>query len=1361
MYPFRHWGIRSSGKNSLARNFAISQVIEQLESRTLLSVTPVPFQHFTIDNNPGGVPLEKALMDVDGDKNLDAIVGFNTSGGNGGIVWYQFPHSGNPADKWNRYTIAVPGGGAYEDMLPYDLNGDGAMDLIASYNNNIVWFENPAGHGGDPRSGAWVQHTIGAGLAHELTLADLDGDGKIAVVSYTHIYFQNGPTSWTTINSPQAANPEKGVASYDSGSGLGKVDLVGMSPTSPNDISWFENPRDHGGNARTDTWIAHRIGPNYFPADTAQGVSFATTDVNGDGHMDVISAFGEGSMTNSDGHPGGLIWWQSPKDPTSDNWIKHTIDANVQNAHKLSLADMNNDGHLDIVFTEQEQSDQDRVGIYYNVDGTGNNWQLQVLSFISGHNQVAADINNDGAIDILNVPHGVYTGYNPVEVYMSQLKGVSSNVPTGWSDSDIAGPSMPGSASSSDGINWVVTGGGADIGGASDQFNFVSTAITANATMIAQINSITWTDSSAKSGLMFRATDDPNSPFADVVLTPTNGAIFQWRSSVGAAVQSTSVANLKTSTWFKLTRSGIGNTFTAFYSTNSTSWVQIGLPQTILMPAAILGGLASTARNDGMLNTAVFNSFALSQDAPPKAGDTVYFSDQPYTVTSNGWGPPEKDRSNGETGASDGRTITLNGQTYSKGLGVHANSDVRLDLTGTSYTKFLADIGVDDEVGNNGSVDFQVFLDNTKVFDSGTMTGTSPTQSISIPINGQSTLRLVVTDSGNGNASDHADWANARLIVGQQVPPPATPSNLNASFNSTTKQIDLSWADAANDETGFSIERKAGANGTYSHLVDLPAGTFTYSDGNNLAFGTTYYYHVYATQTGAPNSAFSNESNATVPTPPSPTTPSNLNSTFNSNTNKIDLTWNDPANDETGFRIERKAGVNGTYALLTDQPAGTFTYSDGNNLLPGTTYYYHVYAYQTGAPNSDFSNEANASVPIPPGTTSYFSDLPYTVTSNGWGPPEKDHSNGETGASDGHTITLNGQTYAKGLGVHANSDVRLNLTGGSYSQFLADIGVDDEVGNNGSVDFQIFLDNTKVFDSGTMTGASATQQVSVPINGQSTLRLVVTDSGNGNNSDHADWANARLISGPVVPPPATPSNLNASYNTTTGNIDLSWSDPTNDETGFRIERKAGINGTYAQIADLPAGTFTYPDGNNLVPGTTYYYHVYAYQTGAPNSGFSNEVNVTVPIPPGTTTYLSDLPFTVTANGWGPPEKDHSNGETGASDGHTITLNGKTYAKGLGVHANSDLSFALNGQYKQFISDIGVDDEVANNGSVDFQIYVDGQLKYDSNTMTGATATKTTPTIDLTNAQTLRLVVTDAGNGNNSDHADWASARVIS
>jgi alpha-galactosidase len=146
------------------------------------------------------------------------------------------------------------------------------------------------------------------------------------------------------------------------------------------------------------------------------------------------------------------------------------------------------------------------------------------------------------------------------------------------------------------------------------------------------------------------------------------------------------------------------------------------------------------------------------------------------------------------------------------------------------------------------------------------------------------------------------------------------------------------------------------------------------------------------------------------------------------------------------------------------------------------------------------------------GTTSYLSDLAYTTTANGWGPVEKDQSNGEKSAGDGLPLTLAGVVYAKGLGTHAASDVRYTMS--SCTLFTAKVGVDDEVGINGTVVFQVFADGTKLYDSGILTGSSATASVSVDVTGKSALQLVVTIGGDTMNYDHGDWADAKLTCGP-------------------------------------------------------------------------------------------------------------------------------------------------------------------------------------------------------------------------------------------------------
>ena len=140
-------------------------------------------------------------------------------------------------------------------------------------------------------------------------------------------------------------------------------------------------------------------------------------------------------------------------------------------------------------------------------------------------------------------------------------------------------------------------------------------------------------------------------------------------------------------------------------------------------------------------------------------------------------------------------------------------------------------------------------------------------------------------------------------------------------------------------------------------------------------------------------------------------------------------------------------------------------------------------------------------------------------------------------------------------------------------------------------------------------------------------------------------------------------------------------------------------------------------------------------------------------------YLSDLSWSGTpTNGWGPPELDRSNGEQGASDGNTITINGKTYTKGIGAHANSEIIYQLDAQYQTFSAEIGVDDETCSTGSVQFQIYADGILHYQSPVLTQADDAIPI-TVNIEGVNELRLVINDGENGIGCDHGDWADAKV--
>jgi hypothetical protein len=484
-----------------------------------------------------------------------------------------------------------------------------------------------------------------------------------------------------------------------------------------------------------------------------------------------------------------------------------------------------------------------------------------------------------------------------------------------------------------------------------------------------------------------------------------------------------------------------------------------------------------------------------------------------------------------------------------------------------------------------------------------------------------------------------------------------------------------------------------------------------------------------------------------APTPPAP---SNLLAQAISSFT-VNLSWQDNSTNETGFIIERKTGTNGAWGPLATVGANVTSLAD-NTVAAGATYVYRVRA-TNAAGDSANSNESTATTP-PLQSTMYVSDLPFAGSpTNGYGPVELDESNGSSGAGDGKTITLNGVTYTKGLGVHALSDVTYQLNG-AYKSFLSDVGVDDEVGSNGSVDFQVFADGVLKFDSGTMTGATGTKGIAIDITGAQQLRLHVTDAGDGLDYDHADWAGARVSTNAITTTLAAPTNLAASAAIAT-QVKLTWQDNAVGETGYKIERSTdGVN--FTQIGTVGADTTIYYDGA-VSASTSYTYRVRA-TTGTTDSGYSNNASITTPAAPATT-YISDMQWVSSSNGWGPVERDQSVGGSGANDGSTLVLNGVSYSKGIGTNSPAEIIVNLNKSYATFTSDIGVDDHQTTNGSVTFQVYGDGVLLYDSGLMGATTATKTV-SVNVANVAQLRLVVTDGGDGNAYDWADWAGARLL-
>jgi len=203
-------------------------------------------------------------------------------------------------------------------------------------------------------------------------------------------------------------------------------------------------------------------------------------------------------------------------------------------------------------------------------------------------------------------------------------------------------------------------------------------------------------------------------------------------------------------------------------------------------------------------------------------------------------------------------------------------------------------------------------------------------------------------------------WESSYAEVDPTVIPPAA-EHLTATAVNTTR-IDLTWTDRTADETGFKIERCAGAGcGNFTEIAEVPTDVRTYSD-ITVCEGTQYSYRVRAYRVSEWETAYSNESTATTTVKSAPTS---LSATRVSEM-RIDLSWSDKTNDETGFKIERCAGAGCTDFSEIEVTAENVTFFSDIGLLPQRDYTYRIRAYKDAdcGWTTVYSNTATASTTV-------------------------------------------------------------------------------------------------------------------------------------------------------------------------------------------------------------------------------------------------------------------------------------------------------------------------------------------------------------------------------------------------------------
>jgi alpha-galactosidase len=149
------------------------------------------------------------------------------------------------------------------------------------------------------------------------------------------------------------------------------------------------------------------------------------------------------------------------------------------------------------------------------------------------------------------------------------------------------------------------------------------------------------------------------------------------------------------------------------------------------------------------------------QDLTVSTG-SIQLSNAPWIYAANGWGPTERNQSNGESAANDGRPLQVNGQGFDTGLGVHAESKIVYNLGGSCQT-FSGAVGLDDDVADSGIVRFEIVADGEVLFESGLVYGFHDAQPFEVNVTGKSQLALILRGNGHAVSYSHGDWLNPTL----------------------------------------------------------------------------------------------------------------------------------------------------------------------------------------------------------------------------------------------------------------------------------------------------------------------------------------------------------------------------------------------------------------------------------------------------------------------------------------------------------------------------------------------------------------------------------------------------------------------
>jgi len=284
----------------------------------------------------------------------------------------------------HHYIDADLPGKEYGQTSLVDVDKDGDLDFITGGKDpqkHVFWFEY---RGPDD----WVRHVLGDNHPSDVGGAafDVDGDGWVDHVSGGVWYRNTGkpreePFERIVFDKDLAAVHDLVVADVD---GDGRPDIVTLSDR--NNTRWYSIPRDDP----KKPWVRRDVG-----AGVHAGI--AVGDIDGDGDNDIVRS---------------NVWFEN-LDGKGTKWAEHPVPfGNPKPPYPLAtrcrIADIDRDGHNDLVMTENEIAGG-KIAWLRNVDGKGRTWQVNELKAADPdrrgayHSLAVADFDGDGDLDVFTV----------------------------------------------------------------------------------------------------------------------------------------------------------------------------------------------------------------------------------------------------------------------------------------------------------------------------------------------------------------------------------------------------------------------------------------------------------------------------------------------------------------------------------------------------------------------------------------------------------------------------------------------------------------------------------------------------------------------------------------------------------------------------------------------------------------------------------------------------------------------------------------------------------------------------------------------------------------------------------------------